>query len=275
MRKFSIMLIVMSFIVMFSSSSFAQYGLKWSYYVGSSPYTGAYGTDDLNPSSDYNGDSYPDIVVYKLNAGVYTYSVINGNTGSRLWSASSGDYILGVGNSDNDSYPEAILVNMSAGEYSNLRIVDGRTGAVEWASSATNPFNAFFVDVDNDGKDEIIFIDGNYIRCYEYTGSVSVDESEDNELPESFKLKQNYPNPFNPSTTIEFSLPSISNTTINIYNTLGQVVRTLVNDNLSAGDHVIEWDGKNNANNKTASGVYFYQLTTDSFTESKKMLLLK
>ncbi len=86
----------------------------------------------------------------------------------------------------------------------------------------------------------------------------------------SFELSQNYPNPFNPSTQIDFSIPRQSNVQLKVYNSLGQVVATLVNGNLSAGLHSVTFDAGN-----LASGMYIYRLTAGNFTSEKKMLLLK
>ena len=90
-------------------------------------------------------------------------------------------------------------------------------------------------------------------------------------LPTEFKLYQNYPNPFNPTTTIRFSLPSESNISLIIYNTLGEVVTTLISDTqYEQGNFEVEFDAT-----KYNSGVYFYRLQSDKFNEVKKMILLK
>lgn len=94
-------------------------------------------------------------------------------------------------------------------------------------------------------------------------------------LPQSFALRQNYPNPFNSSTNIEFDLPVGGKTRLTIYNVLGQTVRTLVDDMMTPGSHRVSWDGTNGSGKWVASGVYFYRLTTEHTSESKKMLLLK
>ena len=86
----------------------------------------------------------------------------------------------------------------------------------------------------------------------------------------SFELSQSYPNPFNPSTQIDFSIPQQSIVQLKVYNALGQVVATLVNGNLCAGSHSVNFDGRN-----LASGMYIYRLTAANFTSEKKMLLLK
>ncbi len=94
-------------------------------------------------------------------------------------------------------------------------------------------------------------------------------------VPSKFQLKQNYPNPFNPTTKIAFDLPKASKVTLTIYNTLGQKVRTLVNNQLSAGSYLVDWDGRNEAGMKVSSGLYIYRLETDNFVATKKMMLMK
>jgi len=94
-------------------------------------------------------------------------------------------------------------------------------------------------------------------------------------LPAGFELRGNYPNPFNPSTTIDYSLPNRTHVSIKIYNVMGQLVRELINADQSAGDHLVTWDGKDKAGSTVPTGIYFYRVQTDSFAESRKMLLLK
>jgi hypothetical protein len=84
-----------------------------------------------------------------------------------------------------------------------------------------------------------------------------------------------FPNPFNPTTSIEFSLPHSSKVELAIYNLKGQVVKTLVNRNLAAGKHIVNWNGKDSAGDSVSSGVYFYKLQTDSREVMKKMILRK
>ncbi len=100
---------------------------------------------------------------------------------------------------------------------------------------------------------------------------ILTDVEETSGLPTEISLNQNYPNPFNPSTTISFALPSSVNVSLRIYNSLGQLVTTLVDQILSSGNHIYEW----NANN-LASGVYIYNLSVDGKSIGiKKMMLLK
>ena len=97
----------------------------------------------------------------------------------------------------------------------------------------------------------------------------------DKNLPEKYSLSQNYPNPFNPSTVISYSLPRQSDVTISIINLLGQNVRTIINENQVAGKHELIWDGTDQSGRAVASGIYFYQISSGGFTESKKMIMLK
>ncbi len=89
-------------------------------------------------------------------------------------------------------------------------------------------------------------------------------------LPTGFELSQNYPNPFNPITTVQYSIPVSGKVSLNVYNILGQHVATLVNEEMKAGTYHVEFDAK-----RLASGVYFYHLKMDHFTDVKKMVLLK
>ena len=88
---------------------------------------------------------------------------------------------------------------------------------------------------------------------------------------EGYDLSQNYPNPFNPSTTITFSIPKSEEVTLRIYNSLGQIVQTVINgDNLSAGKYRVDFSGEN-----LTSGIYYYTIASGTFSETKKMLLIK
>ncbi len=94
-------------------------------------------------------------------------------------------------------------------------------------------------------------------------------------LPTTFRLSQNYPNPFNQSTVIEFDLVAHSSVTVEIINTMGQTVATVLNHELEAGSHRLAWNGKDSNGNDLASGVYFYRLRMDRFSETRRMVLLK
>ena len=94
-------------------------------------------------------------------------------------------------------------------------------------------------------------------------------------VPTRFNLAQNYPNPFNPTTNIAFDIPQNSHVTINIYNLIGQQVVTLVNKEIQAGRYEVEWNGLDANRSAVASGVYFYELSSENFKARKKMILLR
>ena len=102
----------------------------------------------------------------------------------------------------------------------------------------------------------------------------SVDQV-DGPLPTNFKLKQNYPNPFNSNTIIECALPKQIFVTVNIYNILGQRVKTVANQNFNAGVYQLTWDGTNDMNEQVGTGIYIYQIIAGDFRSCKKMLLMQ
>ncbi|MFH1852426.1 MAG: T9SS type A sorting domain-containing protein [Candidatus Neomarinimicrobiota bacterium] len=90
-----------------------------------------------------------------------------------------------------------------------------------------------------------------------------------------FSLDVNYPNPFNPTTTIGYNLQSESSINLSVYDVAGRLITTLINDHQSAGRYEILWNGRDISGNPVSSGVYFYQLSTGDYVQTRKMLLLK
>ncbi|UCE17245.1 MAG: T9SS type A sorting domain-containing protein [Gemmatimonadota bacterium] len=105
------------------------------------------------------------------------------------------------------------------------------------------------------------------VKYYDVT---SIEENSETNIPKKFYSYQNYPNPFNPETTIEYTLPKAVSVKIEVCNLLGQVVDVLVDSEIEAGVHLVNWVGED-----FSSGVYFYRLTTKEYTETRRMLLLK
>ncbi|MCF7803310.1 MAG: DUF4957 domain-containing protein [Candidatus Marinimicrobia bacterium] len=154
---------------------------------------------------------------------------------------------------------------------------DATTGNIESVEPLTIG-NTYFKDTKFRGwMDDVRVYDyalkanqvANLAETYKLSTVGVQDETEDG-LPVAYELQQNYPNPFNPTTTIRFALPQAGQTTITVYNVMGQRVATLMNKKLEAGSYSVEFDGTG-----LASGMYFYRLRSGDFTKVNKMLLLK
>lgn len=101
------------------------------------------------------------------------------------------------------------------------------------------------------------------------------DLPEEEGRPTSCILSQNYPNPFNPVTSFKFTVPEASCVKIDIFNILGQKVKTLVDEDMRAGVFIVDWDGKDERGVEISSGIYFYRMTAGDFSDTKRMVLLK
>lgn len=111
---------------------------------------------------------------------------------------------------------------------------------------------------------------GNWSTTYSFVvGGVSTSTEDPDEVAD-YSLSQNYPNPFNPVTNIEYSLPQASEVTIKVYNMLGSEVATLVNEQKSAGSHIVQWNASD-----LSSGVYIYRITAGNFAQTRKLTLIK
>jgi hypothetical protein len=153
-------------------------------------------------------------------------------------------------------------------EGAGLQVVD--------ASTPSSPAIAGFYD----GPDQTrwVAVNGAYAYVAEFAGGLTVYNNNlvtsvgetGNGLPGAFSLSQNYPNPFNPSTTISFNLGTSGSVRLEVHNVLGQVVATLVNGTLNAGEHSVRFDAKT-----LSSGVYFYTLRSGEKHEVRKMMLMK
>jgi hypothetical protein len=157
-------------------------------------------------------------------------------------------------------------------------------GFVEGHGNSNSPKEYSFVDACPFGKNppsgnlkyrlKQIDTDG----TYEYYGTIAEINfnptgMEENALPTEFSLSQNYPNPFNPATTISYSIPSSlvpTHVSLIVYNTLGQQVATLVNEQKATGNYEVKFNGS-----QFASGVYYYELRSDNYRSIKKFMLVK
>ena len=112
---------------------------------------------------------------------------------------------------------------------------------------------------------------GTIIHTTDGGGIVGVEEIKTtSSIPDDYLLFQNYPNPFNPSTTIRWQIPKAGFVTLKIYDVLGKEITTLVDEYKPVGEYKIEFNGMD-----LSSGIYFYQLKTGGFIQTKKMILIK
>ena len=124
------------------------------------------------------------------------------------------------------------------------------------------------------------FTDGDWINStntlYGYEGlEIVLDTESEIMVPDEFVLAQNYPNPFNPNTNIDFSLSEESNVKLSVYDLSGKLIKEIINTPMREGNHSLIWDGKDANGLGVGAGVYIYNLSTDKFEQSKKMILLK
>jgi hypothetical protein len=103
----------------------------------------------------------------------------------------------------------------------------------------------------------------------------TVANDDHSQIPVVTSLDGNYPNPFNPTTTIRFATKQSGKVQIGVYNTKGQLVRSLVSADLKAGYHTVSWNGLDDSGKKVSSGLYLYRMQADGFTKTNKMMLMK
>jgi hypothetical protein len=128
----------------------------------------------------------------------------------------------------------------------------------------------FTVDRDAIQDSLIVYL----IRAYVSIGTSDISEPIEL-LPTTYSLNQNYPNPFNPSTVISFQLPKQGDVEIKIYDAIGNEIKTLISEFRNAGRHNIMWNGDDNRGRKVSSGIYFYKISADNFSQTKKMVLMR
>jgi photosystem II stability/assembly factor-like uncharacterized protein len=146
-------------------------------------------------------------------------------------------------------------------------MISSTSDATNWINRLLENNSTFYcVEYIDENK---VFV-GRENKIISSVNSVTTVSPVSNQIPDRYSLKQNYPNPFNPSTKINFDIKNSSFASLKIFDSMGREVETLVNENLSAGSYSVEFNALN-----ITSGIYFYTLSTEGFTETKKMILVK
>ncbi|MEA3500442.1 MAG: choice-of-anchor J domain-containing protein, partial [Candidatus Marinimicrobia bacterium] len=127
--------------------------------------------------------------------------------------------------------------------------------------------DSIYLAVQSINTGNYLFLDDFELIVVDNSSGTSVSK---NNIPINFALKQNYPNPFNPLTTIEYSIPQNSFVKISVYNLRGEKIKTVVNENKIAGNYSVIFDGSN-----FASGIYFYKIEAENYSNTKKFILMK
>jgi hypothetical protein len=180
----------------------------------------------------------------------------------------NGDGVPDLGNARNyyGSGPDDPGIRLFFGKKTNA-------GAVEpdFVSADYSQVQQSNMDFDGDGRPDLVMNDiASKLCLVKLVVTTSVQDDWNKNRPDNFLLAQNYPNPFNPSTRIAYYLPQRTQVTLAVYNTLGQLVETLVNDEQDMGTQEIVFDAKN-----LGSGSYFYRLTAGGVTQTKMMTIVK
>ncbi|MCP4566315.1 MAG: T9SS type A sorting domain-containing protein [FCB group bacterium] len=235
-------------------------------------------------AADLNNDGYPDIIA--TNGGSSSVSILLGNmcgvfppevrynTGGSVPTVAipadlDGDGDLDIAVSHYGTSVVGVLQNNGNGTFTYPVTFPAGEGC--WSVCAAD------IDGDNDidlasagykSWDVSVFINGQ-------NSHTTADDNDFVLLPNNYSISQNHPNPFNPATTIDFTLPKQSYVTIEVFNLLGERIRTLLNESKSAGQHAIVWNGTDENNQSVASGIYLYRIMAEDFIQARQMILMK
>ncbi|MBI5729858.1 MAG: fibronectin type III domain-containing protein [Ignavibacteriales bacterium] len=170
---------------------------------------------------------------------------------------------------DNSQSEDGYTIERKVGQSGQFaKVTDVNSNATTYTDAAVTAGQQYFYRVRG--------FNSNINSSYSNEATVTItDVNGEEAIPTSFALYQNYPNPFNPSTTIKFAVPNTAQVAIDIYDLNGQKIAAIMNEEKAAGYHTVSWNGKNNKGADVTSGIYFYTIRAGSFTEVRKMLLLK
>jgi len=191
-------------------------------------------------------------------------SIIKTTDGGNLWIPQNS----GISNTLNSVFFRNSSLGWVCGNAGQiLKTTDGGNNWINQPSSVTVDLNSISFQ-----SDLIGYVVGDSGKVLKTTnGGISINIKRINELiPDNYILEQNYPNPFNPSTNIRYEIPKTGFVKLVIFNVLGREIETLVNEKQTAGTYETTFNAS-----QYPSGVYFYRLTTDNFSDTKKMLMIK
>ncbi|MDQ7818088.1 MAG: FlgD immunoglobulin-like domain containing protein [Melioribacteraceae bacterium] len=253
----------------------------------------------FTPQQMYAADVNNDTMVGALDAAWILYYVVNGTWPTAKMSAAMGSVEIGQLQKETEGYLLPINLGQTTGVLSVYAELDvdanvevlGITarapqgwisaskienGKVTIAMAGLEPLKdgsiAYLsLRIINKEANATIFGNANLNDGY----SAALNSVTVREIPTEFALSQNYPNPFNPTTSIKFAIPENANVQLNIYNMLGQKVRTIMDGMQDAGYYTVNWDGTNDLGSKVSSGIYIYRISAGKYNATMKMNLLK
>jgi ligand-binding sensor domain-containing protein len=222
--------------------------------------------------SSNNGSNWTEVSSGLSNKSIRCLAVV----GTKLFAGTNSGLFISSNNGSSwqsTSIPSILVYDIAAIGGTVVAVTDksvysSNDSGVLWKEDNGGlPSNAYLTSVTNNST---TFFLGTFGHSVFKRDASTITSVENNYIPNNFSLFQNYPNPFNPSTVISYQLPTKSNVTLIVYDNLGRKVTTLVNEEKLPGKYEVKFDGR-----KLSSGIYFYKLQSESFTQTKKLILMK
>lgn len=215
---------------------------------------------------DINGDGYSDFFIWGINNDLFLGGKqIDPN---KPFYRSNNWLFNGIGDINKDGFDDYIKFLNS---YAEIHLGSSQLDTIpDYIVSCAGDKVVNFGDINGDGRIELAFYISQKVNIWSVLTETSIDESE--QYPTEYHLSQNYPNPFNPETTISYTIPKSGFVTLKVYDLLGREVATLVDGFKNAGTFKSQFTI---SNSNLTSGIYFYRLSTPTFSTTKKMTLVK
>ncbi len=243
-------------------------------------------------TKDYDGDGFKELTTCGIGSGSGSIGILKhtgspgANQFSAVWWDSAGIFAapnMGIDTANIDNRFTVLYSTDSSSfmQFYLLLYTFTYNGSMTYYRSSFKQFDSLFtlnprfIDIDQDNKMNIISPIGvciptkYFLSDFEQVGVIGI-EPIGTEIPGGYRLGQNYPNPFNPVTKIEYSIPKAGYVKLIVYDMLGRQVKILADGEQNAGVYRVELNG-----GELSSGVYFYRLTSENYTDTKKMVLVK